>query len=60
MLNWTLAINIATKGKPLTLEQAKALSHVLHRTIHPQDIEDALVIVQEVLDNPTKAMEDKT
>jgi hypothetical protein len=58
MLNWILSILVIKKQ--LTLKQAKALSHVLHRTIHPQEVEEAIKIVDNVLKNPDKSVEEAT
>ena len=58
MLNWVLALLI--KDKRLTIKEAEALSHVLTRSIHPTDVKEAVKIVEEILKDPSKAMEEKT
>ena len=58
MINWVLALLVVNKS--ITLEEADALSHVLTRTTHPQDVEDAVAIVKDVLKDPKQAKLEKT
>ncbi len=47
MLNWTLAL--LAHFKIISVDEAQHLSDELHKKIHPHQVKDALVIVEQLM-----------